>query len=395
MKNIFNLSMLCLALLAVACDKPDVEIVEQNNSYKLDPNAIYVDMPEKFGYNTFNLIRNESGAEVVLYASEEDGKIELPVTTDISLTFKLKRGLKQAAKFVFSPDEELMKLYTGVKEGFKPFPENAFSDMEFTVPPGVTSYTTKIKLQKTAELNGKSGFLSAYRLKLLSEDKDAEIKVSLKTEALYIKLKLSSLKNGTNISLAEKIGKGSRQLPSNQITPKSDYQTGRLHYLLDGQKFFWSSNWWIPGGGTETLELGFAKQKVGGIVFYTYGRARKRIRSVQVSVSEDDGATYFDQGTVTPQEKDTVIIVFNKPVEIDKIKFSNFVSWNSSSSDSFVDIHEIEVFSTITDDSGDDGSEDDDPENDEAGDDDSEDGDDDSEDDESGDDDSEDDDPEA
>ncbi len=395
MKNRFNLSMLCLALFAVACDKPDVEIVEQNNSYKLDPYAIYVDMPEKFGYNTFNLIRNESGAEVVLYASEEDGEIELPVT-EIPLTFKLKRGLKQAAKFVFSPDEELMKLYTGVKEGFKPFPENAFSGMEFTVPPGVTSYTTTIKLQKTAELSGKTGFLSAYRLKLLSEGKDADIKVSLKTEALYLKLKISSLKNGTNIRLAEKIGKGSRQLPSNQITPKSDYQTGRLHYLLDGQKYSWMSynnNWWIPGGGTETLELGFAKQKVGGIVFYTYGRDHKRIRSVQVSVSEDDGATYFDQGTVTPQEKDTVIIVFNKPVEIDKIKFSNFVSWNSSSSDSYVDIHEIEVFSTITDDSGDDGSEDDDPEDDEAGDDDSED--DESGDDESGDDDSEDDDPEA
>ncbi|MBR6433388.1 MAG: hypothetical protein IKS70_03150, partial [Bacteroides sp.] len=167
-------------------------------------------------------------------------------------------------------------------------------------------------------------------------------------------------------------------------------------------KYSWSTyNWWIPGGGTETLELGFAKQKVGGIVFYTYSKNQKFIRSVQVSVSEDDGSTYFVQGTVIPSATDTVYIAFNKPVEINKIKFSNFESWNSS--DSFVDIHEIEVYTTETDsyeedDSGDDDmGDDDEPEDDETGDDESEDdepGGDDSEDDASGGDDSGDDDSE-
>ncbi len=337
MKNIFNLSMLVPALLAVACNDPAVEIVEQNNSYKLDPNAIHVDMPEKLGYNTSNLVRNESGAEIVLYTSETAADVDVP------LVFKLKRGLKQATKFVFSPDEELLKLYTGAKEGFKPFPENAFSGLEFTVPPGVTDYTATIKLQAAAGLNDKPGYLSAYRLKPLSEG-DTDIRVSSGSEALYLKLKFSSLKNGENVKLVENMVEGWSQLPSRQITPESGYQTGRLSSLLDGRKAnWWDSNWWIPGNGTETLELGFAKQKVGGMVFYTNSNNQKVIRSVRISVSEDGGTGYFDQGVVKPQKTSKVVrIAFNEPVEINKIKFSNFESWNDS--DPYVDIHEVEIY---------------------------------------------------
>lgn len=341
MRNIFNLSIIAgLALLAVACDDPSVEIVEQNNSYKLDPNAIHVDMPKKFDHNTSNLIRNESGIEVVLYASEVGGGVQLPVT-EIPLVFKLKRGLKQATKFVFSPDEELLKLYAGVKEGFKSFPENTFSGMEFTIPPGVTDYTATIKLQEIAELNQKPGFLTAYRLQPVSGG-DADIKVSEVSKALYIKLKFSLLQNEDNVSLIEDIEDDWKKLPSHQITPESDYQSGRLSYILDGQKSYWSSNWWIPGGGAKTLELGFAKQKICGIVFYTYSRQQKFISSVRVSVSEDNGASYFDQGVVEPERKNIVHIAFDEPVEINKIKFSNFESWNSS--DPYVDIHEVEVY---------------------------------------------------
>ncbi|MCE9107339.1 hypothetical protein [Bacteroides pyogenes] len=340
MKNIFNLFMIGWALLAVACDDPSVEIVEQNNSYKLDPNAIYVDMPEKFGYNTSNLIRNEGGAEVVLYASEVGGEIQLPVT-EIPLVFKLKRSLKQATKFVFSPDEELMKLYTGVKEGFKPFPENTFSGMEFTIPSGTTDYTAVIRIKGIAELNQKPGFLTAYRLQPVAGG-DTDIKVSESSKALYIKLKFSLLKDEENVSLRKNLGEDWNKIPSSLITPQSDYQPGRLPYIVDGQKYYWSSNWWIPGGGSETLELAFTKQKVGGIVFYTNSSYQKVIRSVRVSVSEDDGASYFDQGYVEPEKTNMVYIAFNKPVEINKIKFSNFESWNFS--DPYVDIHEVEVY---------------------------------------------------
>lgn len=342
MRNIFNLSIAGLALLAVACDDPSVEIVEQNNSYKLDQNAIHVDMPERFGHNTSNLIRNEGGTEAVLYASEIEGEIQIPVT-EIPLVFKLKRNLKQATRFVFSPDEELMKLYTGVKEGFKPFLENAFSGMEFTIPPGITDYRTTIRLQEgITGLNQKPGFLSSYRLKPLSGG-DADIKVSEASEALYIKLRFSSLKNEENVSLAESIEDDWNQIPSSQVTPASDYQAGRLSYILDGQKdYWWTSNWWIPGGGAETLELGFAKQKVAGVVFYTNSQQQKVIRSVRVSVSEDGGATYFNQGVVQPERAMVVYIAFDEPVEINKIKFSNFESWNAMAP--YIDIHEVEVY---------------------------------------------------
>lgn len=318
MRNIFNLSIAGLALLAVACDDPSVEIVEQNNSYKLDPNAIHVDMPEKFGHNTSNLIRNEGGTEAVLYASEIEGEIQIPVT-EIPLVFKLKRKLKQATKFVFSPDEELMKLYTGVKEGFKPFPENAFSGMEFTIPPGITDYRTTIRLQEgIAGLNQKPGFLSSYRLKPLSGG-DADIKVSEASKGLYIKLKFSLLKDGENVSLAESIEDDWNKIPSNQITPESNYQAGRLPNIVDGQKYPWSANWWVPGGGSETLELGFAKQKVAGVVFYTNSSYQKVIRSVRVSVSEDGGANYFNQGIIRPEKARMVYVAFKEPVEINKI----------------------------------------------------------------------------
>lgn len=337
MKNILKLAIVGLALLVVACANPDIEIVEHNDSYELDPNEIHVDMPQKLDYNVSNIIKNEGRTEVVLYALE-NGKESV---AEIPLVFRLKRSLQKATTFVFSPESELIKLYTGIKEGFNPFPDNAFSGMEFTIPAGVTAYTTTIRLQDGIDFSKKPGFLSAYRLKPTSGDDN--VKPSVSSEILFIKLKFSLLRNGNNISLVDAdIENNYNKLPSNKIILKSNYQSAHLSTLVDGQKNSWSSNWWIPGNGEETLELGFDKQKVGAIVFYTCSAHQKLIRSLRVWVSEDKGASYFDQGVVKPEMLQKVCVTFKDPVEIDKIKFSNFESWNTS--DPYIDIHEIEVY---------------------------------------------------
>ncbi len=342
MKNIINLHVICLALFAVSCDNPSVFIVEQNDSYTLDSEVINVDMPKKNGYNTSNFIKREGAEEIVLTATFAEEAFQL-ANNEIPLVFKLRRELEKGTKFIFVPDDELMKRYTGKKDGFTPFPENAFESLEFTIPSGVKEFKTSLQLSNIENLlsHPETGLLSAFRLKPTEDNGD--ITVSAKSEALYIKLNFSKLNNSENVSLSPRTPSGA-EVNSDLITPKSNNTVAPalLSRLFDGD--YSRQNYWLKSKSGYYLELSLAEiMKVSGVVFYTNNTNKKSIRSVKVEVSDDGGETWFEQGSiVSPTPLRVLNVAFNAPVEVNRVRFSDFISHSD-----YVDIYEMEIYKVV------------------------------------------------
>lgn len=185
MKKIFQLSALALALLATACSKPDVDIVEQNMSYSLDPKATAVDFPEKVTYDPSNFIRREGRNIEPMIVYVEDGTTIIE-PEEIELSFTIRKPLTKDTKIKLVEDASLLESYTDSRVGLLPLPENMFTTLEATIPAGATSFTMKLLVQPEVSLPNKSGYLTAYRLTIL--DGGDDLKVLKGSEALYIRV---------------------------------------------------------------------------------------------------------------------------------------------------------------------------------------------------------------
>lgn len=337
MKNIIKILSVGISLFIASCSNPDVEIVEFNSSYKLDPNVTEVDMPEEFIYNPSNLIRSESGSDFLLNAMMEEGNVSIAENL-IKIDFRIKRPLKKETTLKFVANDELLKRYDGDKIGFIPFPEDAFSGMEFTIPEGAKSFTTELKIKNPELLTQEPGYLSAYSLEIKSGE-ESDVEISKSSKVFFIKLKFSPLKDEQNIGLLNYIPREWKKIPNNTVKAKSNYASGHVYKVVDGYTGYWHPNWWVPSNGGETLYLEFPKNKIVGIVFYTYHtNESKAIKSVNIHVSED-GINYYNQGKVEPRMMQKVCVSFTKPVEISSIKFSDFISYAD-----FIDITEVELY---------------------------------------------------
>lgn len=179
-KNIIKLWALATILVATSCGN-DTEVITEDPTYTLDPNEVYVDMPEKFVYNTDNILYNDEAATT--FAVLLEAGVPTAETTSFPITVRLRRALSTDLTVTFSKDDTLLEKYTGEKEGFLTFPDDAFSGLSITIPAGQTSVTSTVTLSNLTALTDTKGYLSAYTLTTTN----SEVKLSSTLKPLYIK----------------------------------------------------------------------------------------------------------------------------------------------------------------------------------------------------------------
>lgn len=178
MNKLNKISALALSLLMLACSKPDIEIVEQNNSYSLDPKVTHVEMPDKVPFDPANLVRLTSdkvvGIGALLDIKNRDRGLELELDK-ISLELQIKRPLKTATKVTITENRELLKEYAGDKANRKAFPNGVIATKEFTIPAGVTKFVADLDMVDIKALNDLSGYLTAYSLSIVPGGDDVTL----------------------------------------------------------------------------------------------------------------------------------------------------------------------------------------------------------------------------
>lgn len=333
-----------LAILLAAnlssCKKDDVEIVSQDLSYQLDPDYIFVDIPEEFKFNPDNIAylagKNELG--ISFRFDEESNKIILS-ESQIPITIRLKKPLSETVNIVFTEDESLIDNYMGDKVGYVSFPEGVLSNTTFTIPKGETEVEGVIEFQNPELLIGAPKYLVGLRMTLKSELEN--ISISSDKYALYIKASESSLKNEENVSYATALPSTMYyEIDRRELSGHSDYASDHVFKLFNGDTY--SDNWWIPTGRPEDLIVTLPKGKVGAIrMYFSNYWYEKTVKSVKIAVSAD-GINFFEQGKVTNPTASigNFYILFDNPNEITHIRFYEFVTHTSEAAD----ISQIKVY---------------------------------------------------
>lgn len=174
--------MLGAMCAAVACSKADPEVIIENPAYQIDQNEVYVDMPQKFTYNSDNFLFRDATTAFTYEVLLDKGTPTVEETT-FPVTVRLRRALEKDLVVTFTKDDALLAQYTEEKEGLLTFPDEALSGLSFTIPAGATEGTTMITLSKPEGLTDTKGYLSAYAL---STD-NSELKLSSTLKPLFIK----------------------------------------------------------------------------------------------------------------------------------------------------------------------------------------------------------------
>lgn len=342
--RLLSLSVLGLSVLALvtSCRKPEVEIVEQNNSYKLDEREISVDMPVKFEHNPNNLIKADIPSEVVVNVSPE-GELSVPNGNKFKVLVRLKKPSETPIEVEFVENAELQKSYMARNEEFKALAADHVVDRKFTIPAGVTSHTASLVLADYASLVEKPGYVAVYSLKLVKEVEGVE--VSKLSSSLEVKVKVTSFTEGDFASEDEYVE--GKKVDRSLINVTTNYNPGRVGVLNDGRSY--GNNWWVPSNQDKYLDIAFPAKKIAGFTLnYAYSQGmRKTINKVTVMVSNDGGSTYYRWGNLSfganRKYSNSIIFDVHPMPEITNIRLVDFVG-NNPGSDDYVDLTEVEVY---------------------------------------------------
>lgn len=347
--HVLSVSMLAALFGLAGCSKPSTEIVEADYSYTLDKNVISVEMPEKFVHNPSNLVASTTDEEVLVVLNNKtlpEGKDDYTFQASV----KLKRPMDAPVKVVFKLNAEQTAIYkSGLGDDFAELAEGSIEGLEFSIPDGVTSFTTNLTLKNAREiLNTQKSLCGVFSLYMVGEQDG--VMISKHSDDLYVKVFTSVLVSKPNVSIVSGyyVPNNWKLVDHTKVRAASNYLNNRVSLIVDGNSKWGAPNWWAPSKGlTDTdaiLALYFDEAKIVGFRV-VQNNPPKTLKSFDVGVSVDNGQTNYAWGHIADSQAYTtsLIIKFNEPELINTILLYNLMS-NKPGNDSYIDIHEIEVY---------------------------------------------------
>lgn len=328
-----------LLIALSACGKPEVEIVEQDNSYALDKNVISVDIPKKMDYNPDNIVRVQSSPEVVLLANITDN-VSTISNNQIPITIRLRRPLDHDLKIAFKEDREKLKEYRGEQLGYKPFPQGSLGEMIVTIPAGETTVDRAFQLTATNHFTKEPGYLTA--LVMTTPDQAETPAISANNSTLFLKVNISLLAPKQNTSLVRMMEEIGSEPISDVIGSSNNPSAGNAQGVFRNR---WGAQWWVQEGSDTYLQANFEKNKIGGFIFVSARSYKnKHLKAMRIEVSEDGGENFVYQGKISLSSVNQyVYIKFDTPVDINAIRLSEFETFSNDPRDMYVDVSQIHI----------------------------------------------------
>lgn len=323
--------------LASSCKDKAVEVITEDPSYKIDPNAVYVDIPAPFVYNENNIVRYNGATEITLNAKITLGQVVL-ASNQIALPFKIRRALEREARLELVEDRSLLAKYSGAKDGFLPLPEGALTGLSFTIPANQTTFTSNLTIARPEALTDVAGYLTAFRL---TAPDLAGASFAEGSEVIYLKINVSR----SNIEAVGQLDQsGLMPFSRGEVTLSTNngYESyGAVSTLVDGNR---GNDWYAQGmdtsgAGSVWINMDFAiPSEVSAITLH---QGHRHIAKLKIKTSAN-GTTWDEQGEVSfAQTNGAIHIKFNSPVEVSKLQIYDI---KSHTSDRFIVLKEIELF---------------------------------------------------
>lgn len=332
--------------LMASCKSPEPEIVESNYEYAIDKKKVEVDTPDPFHFDDAPYVYMAKEDQVanfsILKKTSGDMSVGDPKTVDLKV--QLTRALSEDVTLTLDVDTKKTEELLTANPMYKELTKDALTfPQEIKIPAGEKSAKVSITLEEK-DLD-RYEIETTYALVLDFSSTSKALRFAKGFNLIEVKATASvALPQGNNVTAADNLPDGVTKYPSSDITPKSDYQSGRLWVMFDGRTHYRSNNWWVQSGSSTTLELKLASRtKVKAIVVWGnpyHGEGNKSLKGVTVHATNNGGASYVTQGSILMDKPaNPVYIVFNEAIEVDAILLSDFVSRVD-----YADIVEIEVY---------------------------------------------------
>lgn len=327
--NLHRISLILLALaLAFASCENKVEIVDQDLSYQLDPDFVFVDIPESFNFDPTNILFLSGQTYITLNASSDGNTTQILQGKSIPLNLRLKRAVDNDIVVNIVEDPELLNSYPGNKDNFVSLPEGSYSIPELVIPAGSKGISTFITFDNPNEINLAPGYLLPLRLEL-NEMVDG-VKVSTNLYTLFIKIEVQFARD--NIDSSNQSFNG--ELFNSTITFQSNKTSG-LQYLNDGNV---GGSYWYPSGTTIYLNMNMqAAETITGMRLHSTS-GNYQLGAFDVFVEEEGRGYVFHGRFLTTERTTSLNVKFKKPVHTKSIRLEKF---NTVTGGSQPDVTEI------------------------------------------------------
>lgn len=354
MKNkILHTGIAAIALFFVGCSHMTPEVVEFDSSYKpKEPNKIDRDKVQKPPLDLLTqyvVFKNNDQKIRISYELAEDGNLIASPIEDVNVVIgtSIKIAEPFKVKVVNMTNESHPKTFQSVVNGeVKLLPSDMFtlSANEVTFNPKDSDQKISIKIDTEKAKTLDRAFTYVVPL-VLEVPKEGEVKVH-NFFLLSVNLEIISIEAGQNVKYINKWSTEKlTRIPAGELKAISDYKPEFLQRITDGNNSRSGQNWWVPSTGNDpqTLTIKFPRQKVKGVILKG-NYETKHIKQINVSVSANGGSSFVDQGTAVNPNAGAfngadMFIVFDKPQDIDAVKFSKF-----KGNLDFVNIVEVEVY---------------------------------------------------
>lgn len=321
---------LLLATNLSSCKKDDVEIVNQDLSYQLDPDYIFVDIPKEFKFDPSNILYLSGQTNLTLNGQNDTEHTTIVEGNTVTFKIKVKKALDKDVNIRLVKDESLLSSYDGDKNNYIDFPEASYTIPEVRLSAGQTEVEVKMNITDAENLDETPGYLLPLRLEIINSVDG--LSLSTMKYSVFVKLNITVMRD--NIDSSNALIEGT--LFNSNVTFESNKSSG-LNQLNDGNV---NGGSWYPSNLTTYLTMKMEdKEMIKGIKIITK-IGSYQLASLLVKVEETSG--YIQHGTYTTTLKtNELFIKFKKPIMTKNIRLENFLTLSGGSQPDLFEVYLI------------------------------------------------------
>ena len=319
---LFGMSMLITAVSS--CSKDDVEVIEQNTAWNIDPKYEEEDIRNSIGEIPTTPLAYFSYNTLAANGVHEDGKTTLKFDNSNKLFVKFTKAMEVDTEVKFVVDEA------------------AISASRTLLP--AESYNIESVVVKAGEISAEANFQLTNPDLLTEGNFDLPLRIETNNKDILGAKERGLFKFTCNVAFSlGAIDKEATQLDGDVLNSElfsleSNVNANALHFLTDGDKegsdSYWNSTVWKVSSSKHELTTTFKKEElIKGIKLYTY--YYYPLKDVKIYTIQEGKQVLL--GVAKAKNTKETIIVFKEPMPLNNIILSGFTPTKSQ-----VSVSEIE-----------------------------------------------------
>lgn len=302
--------------------------MSQDVTYQLDPDFVYVEIPDKFEFDPTNIVVLSGQTSFVLNGKTDGVNTTITGGNILPLTVKLRKKLDKDVSVRLVVDNELLSEYPFEKVDYTDFPSDTYELPDITIKAGETQQTVELTFTDINKLNNVPGYLLPLRLELIETGSD--LIVSTVSYSVFIRLDM----------IFTNIDSSNAEIPGTAFNATVTFASNRTTGLANLKDGNITGGIWYPNNADTYLEINLPEEEtIKGIRINT---VTGTYQLASFNVLARQGERFVSHGPFAINSQTTVLHVkFIVPVTTKSIRLENLRSLTNSTQPDLTEINLI------------------------------------------------------